>query len=530
MATDRNSGRRRFVKAMAGATAGGLLGGLPLEAAFALMRRESGVSAIGAPRVALVLGNANYAKAAQLDNPANDARGMAQALKAAGFVVDLQVDARRAQMTQAIEAFVARVERDKAVGLFYYAGHGMQFSWRNYLLPVDASISRMEDVTQTAVDVNSLIEGIARAGNPMNMIILDACRDNPFGRDFHVPQKGLSQLDAPPGTLLAYATAPGNVAADGSTGNGLYTGELLREIPTPDEKIEDLFKRVRLAVRRKSRGRQIPWESTSLEEDFYFYPPAEVRKLTEDEARARFEKELAEYEGIQDATEPAPLVDYLKRYPSGRFAELVQLRLDQVLAREGEKRVKIVQAPDNPYTKGSARVDTAWKLGDTYTYRLLDLYTGVEQETRTLRVTKITDTKVIYNDGKRVSDLLGNPLRIRRVRISGNQNIPAEFELGKRWTTRWITDRPNGREESDFDLRVTARETITVPAGSFDCFKVEFEGLAYGPKGAVEMEGRYWMAPDRVRQMVAQEILRKKSKNGKVLKGQRRELVSYRQT
>jgi hypothetical protein len=136
---------------------------------------------------------------------------------------------------------------------------------------------------------------------------------------------------------------------------------------------------------------------------------------------------------------------------------------------------------------------------------------------------------VIYNGGKRVTDLLGNPLRVRRMRISGNQNIPAEFALGKRWTTRWITDRPKGHEESDFDLRVTGRETITVPAGSFDCFKVEFQGLAYGSKGPIEMEGRYWMAPDRVRQMVAQEILRKKSKSGKVLKGQRRELVSYQQ-
>ena len=149
----------------------------------------------------------------------------------------------------------------------------------------------MDEVTQSAVDVNSLIEGIARAGNPMNVIILDACRDNPFGRDFRVPQRGLSQLDAPPGTLLAYATAPGNVAADGSGSNGLYTGELLREIPVPDAKIEDMFKRVRLAVRRKSHGRQIPWESTSLEEDFFFHPPAEIRALGEDEARARFEQE-----------------------------------------------------------------------------------------------------------------------------------------------------------------------------------------------------------------------------------------------
>ncbi len=527
MTSSANSARRRFVTGMA--AAGGLLATLPLETALALTRRESGPSAIGAPRVALVVGNSNYAKAARLVNPANDARGMADALKGAGFSVELQLDASRAQMSGAIEAFVARLGREQAVGLFYFAGHGMQFSWRNYLLPIDATLGRMEEATASAVDVNAVIEGMARAANPMNVIILDACRDNPFGRDFRVPQKGLSQLDAPPGTLLAYATAPGNVAIDGDGSNGLYTEALLREIPVPEARIEDVFKRVRLAVRRRSIGRQIPWESTSLEEDFFFHPPAEVRALGEDEARTRFEAELAVYEKIEEASDAASLIDYLKRYPSGRFAELVQLRLDQVLAQAGEKRIEVVRDQANPYTQGSARMNTAYKVGDSYSYRLLDLHTGVEQETRTLRVTKVTDTKVIYNNGKRVSDRLGNPLRIRKIRISGNQNIPAEFALGKRWTTRWITDRPNGREESDFDLRVAARETITVPAGSFDCFRVEFEGLAFGPKGPVEMAGRYWMAPDKARQMIAQEVLRRQSKSGKVLKGQRRELVAYQQ-
>jgi len=522
-----NHARRRFV---IGAAAGGVLGALPYEALFALTRRESGPSAFGAPRLALVIGNANYRRAAALENPLNDASGMAEALKGAGFKVDLQLDTPRAQMAQAIESFVARLATEKAVGLFYFAGHGMQFSWRNYLVPVDASIARMEEVTASAVDVNGLLEGITRAANPMNVIILDACRENPFGRDFRVPQKGLSQLDAPPGTLLAYATAPGNVASDGEDANGLYTQNLLRQIRVPEARIEDVFKRVRLAVRRASSGLQIPWESTSLEEDFYFHPPAEIRKLSEDEARARFEAELALYERIEEASDPAVLVDYLKRYPSGRFSELVQLRLDQVLARAGERRIEIVQGADNPYTKGSARTSTAFQVGDTYTYRLLDLFTGVEQETRRLRVTKVTDTKVIYNRGKRVSDLLGNVRRNRRVRISGNQNIPAEFALGKRWTTRWVTRRPNGtREESDFELRVSARETITVPAGRFDCFKVDIAGLAYGPKGAVEIEARYWMAPDKVRQMIAHEVQRKKSNSGKVLKALRRELVDYQQ-
>ena len=118
-------------------------------------------------------------------------------------------------------------------------------------------------------DLNVLLQGLTRANNPMNVVILDACRDSPFGRRVPVEQKGLSQFDAPPGSLLAYATSPGNVASDGEGANGLYTENLLRELKVPEAKIEDVFKRVRLNVRRRSNGQQIPWESTSLEEDFY---------------------------------------------------------------------------------------------------------------------------------------------------------------------------------------------------------------------------------------------------------------------
>jgi uncharacterized caspase-like protein len=138
------------------------------------------------------------------------------------------------------------------------------------------------------VDVNSLIVGIRKAHNPMNLIILDACRDNPFGSSARLDQKGLSQLDAPPGTLLAYATAPGNTAIDGESENGLYTEHLLREIKVPEVKVEDVFKRVRLAVRRRSKGLQIPWESTSLEEDFWFISPTALKKLAEEEVEREF--------------------------------------------------------------------------------------------------------------------------------------------------------------------------------------------------------------------------------------------------
>ena len=291
------------------------------------------------PRVALVIGNTRYVDA-PLKNPANDARAIAGELQRFGFQTVLKLDAGRTEMIEAIRAFADTLAQKKGVGTFYYAGHGAQIAWKNYLIPVDAVIDRLEDMQAKTVELKALLDGLVRAQNPMNVIILDACRDNPFGSKVPIEQKGLSQFDAPPGSLLAYATSPGNVAADGEGANGLYTENLLRELKAPETKIEDVFKRVRLAVRRSSQGQQLPWESTSLEEDFYFLPPKQVRKLSEDELEKQFEEELAIWEKIKDLKEPAPIEDYLRRFPSGKFSELAQFRLTRVLAQ----RAALVQA------------------------------------------------------------------------------------------------------------------------------------------------------------------------------------------
>jgi uncharacterized caspase-like protein len=252
-----------------------------------------------APRRALVIGNSAYAFGA-LRNPVHDARAMANELRQQGFEVTAGIDLKRAEMAEMIAAYGASLARTQPVALFYFAGHGLQLAWRNYLVPIDAQLKGTADVQSQCVDVNGLIADIGKAANPMNVIILDACRDNPF--DSAREQKGLSQFDAPPGTLLAFATSPGNVAADGDGDNGLYTSHLLREIKVPETKIEDVFKRVRLAVRRQSNGRQIPWESTSLEQDFWFIPPAELRKVAEEEAR-RLQLAAAEAERLKLAAE-----------------------------------------------------------------------------------------------------------------------------------------------------------------------------------------------------------------------------------
>ncbi|MBI3376417.1 MAG: caspase family protein [Betaproteobacteria bacterium] len=293
------------------------------------------------PRFALVIGNSKYAEA-PLRNPGNDAKAISGELMQFGFKAELQIDAGRAQMADAIQAFSNELAKSKGVGLFYYAGHGAQLAWRNYLIPVDAAIDRLEDLRDKTVELNSLLQGLVKARNPMNVIILDACRDNPFGTKVPTEQKGLSQFDAPHGSLLAYATSPGTAATDGEGANGLYTENLLREIKVPEAKIEDVFKRVRLNVRLKSEGQQIPWESTSLEEDFYFQPPRQTKALSEEELEKQFEEELAIWDQIKGAKEPAPIENYLRRYPSGKFSELAQFRLNRLRAqREAAVRIAV---------------------------------------------------------------------------------------------------------------------------------------------------------------------------------------------
>ena len=505
--------RRRALQAT---LAGGVSALCPWTGLFAL----SAGSLIRAPKQALVIGNSRY-KQTPLKNPVNDAKGMAEALKSAGFGVTLGLDLTQAGIRDAIRTYSDNLAKTKAVGLFYFAGHGAQLAWRNYLIPVGTDIVNTEELRERGVDVNSLIEGIKRAGNPMNLIILDACRDNPFGSNSRVDQKGLSQLDAPAGTLLAYATAPGNTAIDGEGKHGLYTEFLLREIKVPEAKVEDVFKRVRLGVRRRSNGLQIPWESTSLEEDFWFIPPKELKKLAEAEIEREFKQELGLWEKIQNATQPEPLEDYLRRYPSGRFVELAQLRLDRVLAKSGEKKVKVVSAPKNPYTKGTATANTAFKIGDRYTYRRLDVLTKLEKgKPFTNRVTHITDNEVIYNNGSKVTDLLGN-IRKRGGNIwTVNQTVPTEFIVGKRWKTRFQLIEPAGRDSVvDLELRVADREKVVVPAGTFNAFRIEARGWRTGSGLNIAWNLKIWYAPDQVRSEVAWESFR----------GERLELVEFRQ-
>lgn len=342
-------------------------------------------------------------------------------------------------------------------------------------------------------------------------------------------------MDAPLGTLLAYATSPGNTASDGEGANGLYTENLLKEIQVREAKVEDVFKRVRLGVRRASRGLQIPWESTSLEDDFYFLPPGALAKPGDEERARQFAEELKLWETIQEAASPAPFESYLRKFPSGQFSELAQLQLDRLLAKEGEKPIQIAPAAGNPYTAGTARADTRFKVGDTWTWRVYDRHSGAEKGTRTATVTEITDNEVHFNKGRIISDLLGNLKQTADGRrLTGNQFQPLEFAIGKQWTTRYQLIAPSGMNfNSEYTFRITAKEKIIVPAGSFDCFRVEGKGISrphFGP-GSTTLLNNYWMAPDACRRVIKQETNRTfyGPRGLNQLEDDRIELVSFKQ-
>jgi hypothetical protein len=241
-------------------------------AAASWRKPESGLAP--EQRVALIIGNGRY-RSSPLLNPVNDARAVRDALQLMGFRVTLLENANMSEMSEAARDFGDRLQQG-GVGLFFYAGHAMQIKGRNYLIPIDADIQREDEVAFNGVDAGLLLEKMEVARSRVNIVILDACRNNPFARSFRSASQGLAQMDAPIGSYVSFATAPGKVASDGKDGNGLYTQYLLEAMRTPGLKIEDIFKRVRVKVMAESDGQQIPWDSSSLTGDFYFIPPHSV--------------------------------------------------------------------------------------------------------------------------------------------------------------------------------------------------------------------------------------------------------------
>jgi uncharacterized caspase-like protein len=229
-------------------------------------------------RVALVVGNSTYQNVTQLDNPRNDATLMAETLSGLGFTLiggRAQLDLDKAALDVDVQNFGRQIQ-GADVALFYYAGHGVQVNGSNYLVPVGANPTREADVDFQMVDVNLVLRQMQGSGTRLNVVILDACRNNPFGgRGLRSADGGLAQLRAPEGTLISYATQPGSVAQDGSDGHSPYTKALATTIKQAGLDIFQTFNQVGLAVKRQTGGSQQPWVSSSpIDGSFYFVAPA----------------------------------------------------------------------------------------------------------------------------------------------------------------------------------------------------------------------------------------------------------------
>ncbi len=291
-------------------------------------------------RVALVIGNSDYKEGGALKNPLNDARAMAAALRQLGFTVIARENATKQQMERAVGEFGDALAPG-TVALFYFAGHGMQVNGRNFLVPVDANITTEGRVRLEALDVDLVLDQMAASGTTVNLMVLDACRNNPFEKRFRGGAGGgLAQINAPKGTLIAYATAPGKVAADGDGVNGIYTAKLLQAMKSPGLPIEEVFKRVRVDVARETKDEQTPWEASSLTGSFFFVEPPKPAGAPAGPSEA--EKEMLFWESVKHTDDPLVLNAYLERYPSGTFAGLARAKIQ---AGENKQRQAALTAP-----------------------------------------------------------------------------------------------------------------------------------------------------------------------------------------
>lgn len=489
-------------------------------------------------RIALVIGNATYKKIPALSNSKNDSKTIAIILKNLGFTVLEIEDGNKVQMEDGLNQLNSLIKGKEAIGLLYYAGHGVQVDWKNYMIPVDFDATNSSDVGKQAIDVQNVIKVFQENKTRSNIIILDACRDNPFSTRTNL--KGLAPVDAPPGTYLAYATAPGNVAEDGDefSGNGLFTRYLIEELQVP-AKIEDVFKRVRLQVRKKSQGRQIPWDSSSLEDDFYFNDgkshslnsesvrrqiasirntgnPTEDKSsekkvnevkqqislaiqdkiLTEDQ---RFEREKAAWDKIKESKNVNDFYAFLLQFPNGFITQEASFKLNQL-----ETAKVISQANKNEIQQDPNKA--RYHVRDTWSGHRLDYFTGNEIDSyKNSGVREIKDGKIFFKGGTILSES-GAVIQARRPGGWVNKYdpplapIPQELQVGMKWEDKSFVI--SSLNNPDFDpgkgyyikqsKKVVSFEEIKVPAGTFKAYKVETEYKDSGTSGFVYD----WYAPN----------------------------------
>jgi len=299
-------------------------------AAIAVAVATGSLPALADKRVALVVGNSAYQNVARLDNPRNDATLMATTLRSLGFTLigdGPQLDLDKAGLDLAVQKF-GSVLQGADVGMFYYAGHGVQVRGSNYLVPVSANPTREADIDFQMVDVNLVLRQMEGAGTKLNLVVLDACRNNPFGgRGLRTADGGLAQMRAPEGTLISFATQPGNVALDGD-GNSPYTKALSSTIRKSGLDIFQTFNEVGLAVKRSTGGSQQPWVSSSpIDGNFYFVAPKSAAATT---PSGGTDSAAQAWAATRDTTSVAVMDTFIRQYGDSLYGPFARARRDEL--------------------------------------------------------------------------------------------------------------------------------------------------------------------------------------------------------
>ena len=412
-------------------------------------------NALAEKRVALVIGNNDYTTLPDLNNAEQDATDMAAKLRQLGFEVILKINASEREMTRAKRAFEGKLSSSQ-VGLVFYAGHGIQADGKNYLIPSDAQIEFEDDLEAEGIEAKAFLDAMDRAGTGINILILDACRDNPLPTRSRSAARGLAVVGIPKnarGTAVLYSAGEGQTAQDGPRGgNGVFTGEFLKVMDIPGLTLEQVFKRVARGVGEQTNGKQRPWSLTSLQGDFYFKDgkDAATKTLTgtlpagggvNDKAL-----DLAFWNAIKDSTDAADFGAYLRQYPSGSFVELARVKSK----RYGKKQAVVVKLPT---IKQPADIVSTKKLG-----RL-----------PTLDIAKVTPEGDAIFSGTATSDstvvILNNDMEIGRV----NADTRGEWVF--------VPDKPVLPGSSNFTLKMLnsssfrdcddCPEMVVIPPGSF---------------------------------------------------------------
>jgi formylglycine-generating enzyme required for sulfatase activity len=326
--------------------------------------------ALAEKRVALVIGNSAYKHAPALANPRNDAEGIATSLRRLKFDVLLGVDLDKPGLERLLRGFADRIEKSD-VAMVFYAGHGLQVHGRNYLVPVDAKLDKETDLGFEAISLD-FIQTLMEQSQRVNIMMLDACRDNPLARNLARSMgtrstaigRGLGQTQAGVGTLIVYATQPGNVALDGEGRNSPFTEALLAHLEAPGLEVRQILTRVRQAVIQATKGRQVPWDSSSLTGDFFFAAAPQPPGTTPPVPPAPVpDPETVFWQSIRDSKNAADYREYVRRWPDGTFAELAKRRIAELEKAASVEPPK--PAPVEPKRDGAetCRQSLGWRAG-----------------------------------------------------------------------------------------------------------------------------------------------------------------------